>query len=354
MKKKLLVSVVTLVMAVGAMAQSDITPAKYVFANQPVGPYMIDNCNNGWGPTHAEEAKLATNGYVNMTGGAFWENKETDTFKYYQSGWQILDLTAEGIGKVLCFKGSECSDDILPQGVKATGTSTALWPQIAFYSNFANTPTGDEGVSAPFIRMSVTFKAINNEPDPAKSPIVEFEVKTATNTVANTLGGKFVSLDMMIKDIETEEYYELNEGWQKLEYDFQIGMPNGNPFAFSIKMDNAYAVQGAVLIKEIKFTTPSDGTYAKGKPAKHEKFLKFIPTGLAKEMAEDNKIRCNASDNTLSVSNVKSGDKIEVYSASGALVASQIASSDVATLPLANKGFYIVKVGDKSLKVANK
>ena len=76
---------------------------------------------------------------------------------------------------------------------------------------------------------------------------------------------------MMVKDMATEEMFELNEGWQKVEYDFQIGTPTGNPFAISIKMDGAKLDKGAILIKEIKFLTPSDGTYAKGQPAMYRR-----------------------------------------------------------------------------------
>ena len=47
MKRKLLFSTVMLVVAASAMAQNDITPSRYDFANQSEGQYVIDGCNNG-------------------------------------------------------------------------------------------------------------------------------------------------------------------------------------------------------------------------------------------------------------------------------------------------------------------
>ena len=147
----------------------------------------------------------------------------------------------------------------------------------------------------------------------------------------------------------------MNEGWQKVEYDFQIGTPTGNPFAISIKMDGAKLDKGAILIKEIKFLTPSDGTYAKGQPANVQTKLTFKEggSGINDEIVEGNTIQCRVLDNVLSVSNLKTGDKIELYSAAGALVASQVATSNKETLPLNGKGFYIVRVDTTSVKVTN-
>ncbi len=364
MKRKLLLSAAILVVAAGAMAQSDITPSRYDFKNLPEGQYVIDGCNNGWGPGNLDAARASTVGYVNATGGNFWANKETDAFKNFQSGLQILDLTEEGIGKVLCFKGVNCDNEILAKGTKATGSITAAWPQLAFYSNPANTPaaTGEAGADpAAFIRVSITYKAIENEPDPAGSPLTEFEVKAVQpNGVLNTYKGPFSSIDMMVKDLETEEYYELNEGWQKVEYDIQIGTPEGNPFALSIKMNGTGKLDaGAILIKEIKFTTPSDGTYVKGGDpnAKVEKNLTLkngeIVTGINTPKFDDKKVCCGVFNDILTVSNLNPGDPVEVYSVIGTLISSQKATSDVLSLPLNGKGLFIVKTNTGTTKVVN-
>ncbi len=364
MKKKLLLSAAMLVAAAGAMAQSDITPSRYDFANQPEGSYTIDGCSNGWGPGNLDAAKESKAGYVNVTGGAFWNNKNTDAFKNFQSGLQILDLSEEGIGKVLCFKGVNCDDEILAKGTKAIGSVIAAWPQLAFYSNPENTPaaSGEEGAApAAFIRVSITYKALENEPDPAGSPLTELEVKAVKpNGVLNTYGGPFSSIDMMVKDLETEEFFELNEGWQRVTYDFQIGTPEGNPFALSVKMNGTGKLDaGALLIKEIRFTTPSDGTYVKGgnPNALVEKDLTLkdgqVVTGINTPKFDAKKAYCEVSNDILTISNLEPGDKVEVYSVLGTLISSQKATSDMLALPLNGKGLFIVKTKTGTTKVVN-
>lgn len=106
---------------------------------------------------------------------------------------------------------------------------------------------------------------------------------------------------------------------------------------------------GALLIKEIKFTTPSDGTYVKGGDpnALLEKELTFedghIVTGINTPKLDGKKTYCGVSNDILTISNLESGDKIEVYSVLGTLISSHEATSDVLALPLNGKGLFIVK-----------
>lgn len=382
MKRGLLFSAAVLMMAASAMAQTDITPSRYKFADQPVGSYLIDGYNDGWGPSNAAAAKLSEVGYVNLTGSTPYSTKDKPASIAFQSGLQIVDFTAEGVGKVLCFVGNNFSDgddqslankQILAKAKKASALlGAAQWPQLGFYSDFAKTPTG----AGNYIRVSITFKAIVNADvaDAVKGPINQLELKAASGTLRETYkglakgidGNTFGSIGMMM-DPEDEDY-ALNEGWQKVEYDFIIPEAAGSPFTFSLKLSNETAGDlheldnGAFLIKEIKFMSDVDGTLAD--PAVTKEGInaavkmgitlpKPAPTGINTDIAENNKIICAVSDNILSVSNLKAGEKVEVYSITGALIGSQLAASNVVTLPLTDKGFYIVRVGSSSVKVAN-
>lgn len=359
MKRKLLFSAAMLVMAVGAMAQSDITPSRYDFANLPEGEYLIDGFNTGWGPGNLEAAYQAEHGYVNLTGGPNFGSKDTESSKNFQSGLQIVDMGTD-VGKVLCYKGVNCDDEILSQGHKAIG-NIPDWPQLAFYSTASNTPSAKEDQPGQPVRVTVLFKAIENEPDPAGAPVNNFEVKNASeNFVQNECAGPFSSSDMMVKDLETEEYYEMNEGWMRVTYDVTMGTTpegwTGNPLAFSVKLTGQKLNAGAILIKEIKFAAPSDGTLGEKGSAIIEKGLTLkngSVTGFERNYVENNEISCTVSDDLLTVSNVKAGENIEVYAATGALVASQIAASNASAISLAGKGFYIVKVGSVSKKIVN-
>ena len=141
-----------------------------------------------------------------------------------------------------------------------------------------------------------------------------------------------------------------------MEYDFQVGTPEGSPFALNDRTVGAKLDAGAILIKEIKFSTPSDGSYPKGSP-KVEKNLTLkggqIVTGINTPKFEGNKVRCDVSNNILTISNLESGDKVEVYSILGTLISSQKTTSGVLALPLNGKGIFIVKTKTTTTKVVN-
>ena len=50
MKRKLLSCAVALFASASLFAQQDVTPSRYVFANQPVGAYSIDLASTGANP----------------------------------------------------------------------------------------------------------------------------------------------------------------------------------------------------------------------------------------------------------------------------------------------------------------
>lgn len=362
MKRKLLFSAAMLMMAAGAMAQEDITPSRYDFSNQEVGEYTIDAFNNGWGPNHFKDAKLE--GYINLCGGAGWANADftpTDRSKNFQKGLSIYDFGGN-IGKVLVFKGVNCNEAMLDGVPAATGGCQVMWPQLSFYADSTKVVTGGEN-EAPCIRISLLYKAISNVAYAAQGGcIAELETKAATNTVLNTFAvtGDIPNMDMMISP--DDEDYTLEQGWVKFEYDVQVGTKEGNPFAFTLKLANnsaeggeAWLDHGAVLIKELNFTLGSDGEYKKGNAPFIQKRIDLSTlTGLNAVDKDVNAIYCTASDNVLSVANIKSGDKVEVYNAVGMKVASETAVAGNLTLPLNGKGLYIVSVGGKkSVKVFN-
>ena len=317
---------------------------------------------NGRRITDAETLKVVTmvyGGLVNKNIVAGLQAKGVNAIGLTGADMNVIRSVKRPVKDVdYGFKGVNCDDAVFSKGTKATGSIPA-WTQLAFYSDPEKTPTGGEDAAAPFIRVSITYKAweADPDPDPNSGIISKLEIKAVgPNSVLNSFSG-ILSFDMMVKDVETEEMYELNEGWQKVEYDFQVGTPDGNPFAFTIGFNGATFDTGALLIKEIKFTSPTDGAYAKGKAANFMKYLTLengqIVTGINTPTFEGNKVRCNVSNNLLTISNLESGDKVEVYSILGTLISSQKATSDVLALPLNGKGVFIVKTKTTTTKVVN-
>lgn len=370
-------------MAAGLMAQTDITPSRLDFASQPVGQFKINGYNDGWGPINTntegtgtpDKARLMPEGYVNICGSmgnsGIWLNADgtpsTNT-NNFQAGLTIYDFGGK-VGKVLVYKGADCTNPLVEGVPAALGGVPVARPQLAFYPDYTKVETGDdtEGAEkvAPFIRVSVLYRAISNASwAPQGGAVPEIEVKTATGNQANVADVKssIPNQDMMF-DSETDEDYTIEQGWARFEFDFQLGLPEANPFAFSLKLSNEKATGaplgwlngGAVLIKEIKFTLGTDGAYKKGEAPHIEKAIDLGKiTGITSVNGENNEPCCTVADGVLSVSNVAAGDKIEVYNTLGMKVTSEVATADHATLSLNGNGLYMVSInGKKSVKVFN-
>lgn len=383
MKRRLLFSAAALMMAAGLMAQTDITPKRFDFASQPVGQFTINGYNDGFGPiNHNEEgtgtfdkARLVPEGYVNVCGGPAnsngWVNKEDGTptkrTTDFQAGLNIHDFGGK-VGKVLVYKGVKCTNPLVDDVPAATGGTSIVWPQLGFLPDYSKVETGDDAGGevkvAPFIRASILYKAISNVAwSGSGGAIHDFEVKSATGTQVNfvEVTSSIPNMDMMITPDDDD--YTLEQGWARFEFDFQIGLPAGSPFIFTLKLDNNTAegaTEGwldgsAILIKEIKFTQGVDGTYKKGEAPHIEKRIDLSTlTGIASVNGENNGPSCTVTGDVLSVSNVAAGDKIEVYNTVGMRIVSKVATADNVALPLVNKGLYIVSVnGKKSIKVFN-
>lgn len=380
MKRRLLFSAAALMMAAGLMAQTDITPKRFDFASQPVGEFKINGCCDGWGPqTETFEASktMEGGGYVNITGSmpnsGNWIKDGEPTTKTidFQKGLTIHDFGGK-VGKVLVYKGHNCTNPLLEGVQAASGNITLGAPQLGFLPDYTKVETGsaDEGAAlAPYIRVSILCRAISNEAwNATDCAFKEFEVKTANSNVANVvkIGESLSNMDMMISPDDDD--YTIEQGWVRVEFDFRVGLPEGNPFAFSLKFTNGQADMGggekapfgwldggAFLVKELKFTQGVDGLYEKGKTPFIEKCIDLNEiTGIASVDDENNEPSCTVAGDVLSVSNVAAGDKIEVYNTVGMRVASEVATADHTTLPLANKGLYIVSVnGKRSVKVFN-
>ncbi len=69
--KTLLLSIVTTLFGIVVYAQTDITPSRYIFADQSVGQYVVDAVNAGANPPAgwAVPVDNFNNGYFVLAGG---------------------------------------------------------------------------------------------------------------------------------------------------------------------------------------------------------------------------------------------------------------------------------------------
>jgi len=82
-------------------------------------------------------------------------------------------------------------------------------------------------------------------------------------------------------------------------------------------------------------------------------FINKTPTAISQVATPD--IYAYSENNTITVKNLTSGDKVQILDMTGRIIASGIASNNTYSATVNQKGVYIVNVrGDKTLKVLNK
>ena len=136
---KKLVLLAALAFSANAMAQetlTDITPAAYDWANQPVGTKMvIKHYDKSWNTPFTFSYTLGGSEYLE-NGGCISANN-TEDVEALMNGTAVVDL-GEGIGKVMCINGAESK----AQEVLGFTTEAALnsMMQINIFTNPDNTP----------------------------------------------------------------------------------------------------------------------------------------------------------------------------------------------------------------------
>jgi len=143
-----------------------------------------------------------------------------------------------------------------------------------------------------------------------------------------------------------------------------VNIPVAGDYVFSLKNIAVDKGVGSVILKDnltgeetnllnsdydIQVTTPI--------VSKEDRFVLFINktiTSVDQVTASD--IYAYAENNVITVKNLDSGDKVQVLDLTGRIIASGIASGNMYSTPVGQKGVYIVNVKDgaKVLKVLNK
>lgn len=346
MKRRLLFSAAVLMMAAGAMAQTDITPSRYKFANQQVGPYVFDYFHAGGSNPGAADLQVVRDGFPDgcfMFGGAkvTYTSMDVAATKALQAGINIVDLSGN-VGKVLCFRGKDSNYKI-----GNPTTETPNWFNLNFFTDPARTPISvDEGVTNK-IRVRIVYSAYKNIIEIGKSINTFYCSTAANNVIPKGDNGKHLVIpeDFAARDEvgdldvnEDENYYYDPTRWAVYEFDTWVPEESGAPTR--LKIEFPASGDYTLFIKEIQFLTEVTGN-----PAKKE-IVTYAPNPTSvKKVLGDKQIFYVIDGN-----NVTFADNAEVYAISGAKVADANADSPL-TL---DKGFYVVKVGQKTAKLSIK
>lgn len=354
MKRGLLFSAVMLMMAAGAMAQTDVTPSRYVFADQPVGPWAVDEALPGANPSNAYAPAVDKfhDGYVIINNGQFTNGLESYNAKVVQQGLSIVDLGGE-VKKVLCLKGK---DSTFPYGIasKESDGLKVSWWNMSFFTSSLNIENEQT------IRFSIIFKVIENQPD-LTNGFITFDAYTYEgNNLYNPTSlrtvyksGDFIQRydddDSPVEDDNGNYVYD-DDLWQKFEFDYQAGDAAGIPLRLMMAFSNQNPKfnNTTLLIKSIKMTKDPSGDPEIGKVK-----MSWDPTSVGTQnLQKDNidVIKYVCEGNSVTFMNLNEGERVNVYSVNGQSIMSFVAGKNNNTVSL-NEGFYIVKAGSNVAKV---
>lgn len=342
--KSLLLSAAAMLTAFGAYAQNDITPDRFKFANQPEGEYKINYFNSGANiPTGWQlPIEHSDAGYLVLAGapGKLGQSEEVPTSNMGQSIQKmttIVDLGGE-VGKVLCVKGPNSNYE---NGAEKLSGADIGWFNFNFFSPYSKTPISTSDADQKPIRVRMVFSIVHNTQTSADEMF-----KLATSTLANNqtnFGGLFNAGDFQLLDEEGEPVLDEEWNaqydptrWMVYEFDCTVGTEAGNPTRVKMEFSNGIWMEGAVLIKELKFMTEPVG-----EPVERE-YVTYKP-------GDDASVADLFKEKAFTVS----GDQVtfnaagEVYGLNGMKVATAKAGETVQL----NAGFYIVRANGESSKL---
>jgi hypothetical protein len=366
--KKLLISAFIMLVGVSVMAQDDITPLRYVFANQPVGQYKLDAANAGANPP-AGWALVTTNytdGLVVLAAGpAIATSLTAPQVAGLQTGLNIVDMGGT-VGKVLCLQGINSNYKVgTPMGSGYAGA----WYNLNFYFDKTKSPvvadlvtggmTPAEALIKATMRVRIVFSVAENVIRAGASQLNKFYTSNFQNNTSPALADvpqifpsdAFQATDTNgdpLPNGNGEAYYDPTK-WMVYEFDCSIPETTGNPTRLKMEFDGPTTMTGTVLIKEIKITKNQTGS-----PVTRQ-IVRYTPgqTGIFVPKMTKEILLANVNGNKVTLLNLTQETNVSVFSVNGQLIKSLVANLSNNTFDL-NSGMYIVKAANKVAKVAIK
>lgn len=344
---------ISLAVANTTFAQVDITPERFVFANQAVGPFVFDGVAAAEYTTNATAKnpiyKSDEGGYTYLMGwGTFYAKDGVDQGNtgYMRSMSNIVDLGGE-VGKVLCFKGHACTDDVFKYGIKPAESQLVgdiEWPAMALFLGYKMKGANYENKEYK-ARLSITWR-ICLPADDYSDEVQAFKINMNDYSI-NVKPFNGIGNDLPALTYETEEA----DTWCTQEGDFTFnGDDEQVPLLIKFSFGK-YVTTGALLIKEIKVTINPTGDPIL---VKHQVLNMDPPTTPVPPTAIENESVSSYSytvvGNNLCINNL-SGEKITVYNTLGATITSFTATQATENIPLMDKGIFIVQVGNERFKI---
>lgn len=352
MKKRILLASAAVIMVAAnfSVFAQDITPSRYIFANQDEGPFKIDLAVAGWNGANGNSVVLAAyeadkeKGYV-VLGGALsgfvpdgmTESTDALPLVALQQGCNIINLGGE-VGKVLCIQGKNVDKEFggkIGEGFQACDMGLLL--------------NSVDGVNT---RVKIVYQQYNpNKLADKTTKSFKFMVKTNGGVAKPSGDGvQATTYNNFAKNITPDDWDETwafdETKWASVEFDYSLG--TAFPYRLSISIPGTVN-DDVILIKEISIIQGSDGTLATD--AKKEMLTLTPATSIEKALANLNeKISVSVIGNNVIVSNLNAGESLAIYNVNGSLVDSFVATDTSAKMTL-DSGLYLVKAQNRTAKV---
>lgn len=348
MKSKLLLTLLSVAMCSVAYAQTDITPSRYVFSDQPVGQFTVNAVNAGANPAAgwAVPVDNFNNGFFMLAGGpAVFTALDAAQPAAIQQGINIVDLGGQ-VGKVLVMQGKTSTYNV---GTAMGDGYAGAWFNMNFYFDKILTPIRET------VRVRLVFSIHENVISATGSALGKFytsnwqnNVSPALADVPTTFPSDFFQAtdeagDPLAND-DGEAYYDPTK-WMVYEFDTQVPEESGNPNRLKIEFLGT-AGNMTILFKEIKFIKNPVGD-----PVVRQ-LVRYTPgtTSVKDVLAASRNLQVAVVGNNVRLLDVAAGSRVEVFSVSGQLQNSFITTTDNESFEMP-KGFYILKAGTKTAKL---
>ena len=365
MRRRNLLLGAALLVAAGAMAQTDVTPANWKFSNQQIGSaayiYAKDGCALNGNLVYNELTKFPETHVSTSIGFRYADNMEgaialapwVEDMAMYPEGAAVygINMTADhkaivdnfiaasqiiqdGSYKDFCYQGN-ASTEVLPGAVKNAGDAPGVKMNI-----FTNKLTSD-GI----YRFTMPMRIICNG-DMSATDLSFYTATAWYDPLPLSGSGKGDGSNAITFDPS------FNNDWTILQFELDIKAQGANadvqltPANVALGL-GAFGNKATILFRDFKLEKVASATC--GGEIQYLDAADYYPTTSLDKAEMGANVIVFASDNVISV--IDADAPIEVYTAAGVLVDKVEADKTLTTIPVAQKGLYLVKVGATTKKV---
>lgn len=353
MKRVLLWGVAGLFAATSAMAQTDVTPKNWKFDGMQKGSaaslfnreasalgsnyisQVLDNGRKGFRYADNWEGGFSV---AHWTGGgdfgyAAMPDEAKEVLENFYKAFQVVDGGA--LGNVLIYQGNSSTET---DNRAVRNESSMVFPNVYAFTQ--------KDLDPGIYKISIPIRVILNPEE--ETVTVSVEVGTSWwdgIPLAGSGGSGYGKFDLSFVPF-------FNQAWTLYEFEIEV-KPNKDatydfaPVMTKLGINGIVANKSIIILDDLKLERMPDVTLD-GRAKITPLDWNDAPTGIYSANGDDNVI-VFANNNGIQV--IDATTAIEVYDAAGQLIDKVLPKATVTTIPVSDKGVYIVKTGKTTRKV---